>query len=355
MRQLFHRSSLVALAALAIGDLACNSSGSGPGDNGGAGGNVEGGGGPGGGGSPAAKAGSGGGGSSASGGSPGMGASGRGGSAGSAGGTGGSATGGAAGGTSGGASGSGTGGARDGGVPDGGADAARDTAPMASSCMPTFSFFVTSMQAMTQLSGSAKGFGGDLRFGAATGLEGADKICQTIATRVGAGDKTWKAFLSATAGGPNGAAVNAIDRVGAGPWFDCRGRSIAMNKAGLVAGNRPMGDMVAVNDLADETGQGIKRLGDSHDTLTGSTAKGLLDPMRATCADWTSTTAAGMPQIGHAWPRSANSGLNWIADHRVGGCLPGINLVSAGGPAAGDRTVGGGGGYGAFYCFALTM
>ena len=34
---------------------------------------------------------------------------------------------------------------------------------------------------MRELSGSQDGFGGDLRFGEATGLAGADKICTTIA------------------------------------------------------------------------------------------------------------------------------------------------------------------------------
>src|SRR4051812_38554586 len=47
-----------------------------------------------------------------------------------------------------------------------------------------FSFFVTSLRAMQRLSGSADGFGGDLRFGETgegAGLRGADQICTTIA------------------------------------------------------------------------------------------------------------------------------------------------------------------------------
>ncbi|MFY0580203.1 hypothetical protein ACN28S_43500 [Cystobacter fuscus] len=56
----------------------------------------------------------------------------------------------------------------------------------------TFSFFVTSIESMRQLSGSTNGFGGDLRYGEATGLEGADKLCRTIAeaSLPGAGRKT---------------------------------------------------------------------------------------------------------------------------------------------------------------------
>ena len=53
----------------------------------------------------------------------------------------------------------------------------------------------------------------------------------------GAGQKTWRAFLSATAG-PDGQPVNAIDRVGTGPWYDRLGRLVAMNKADLVRAAR---------------------------------------------------------------------------------------------------------------------
>ncbi|HTN89369.1 MAG TPA: hypothetical protein VL242_37090, partial [Sorangium sp.] len=87
-----------------------------------------------------------------------------------------------------------------------------------------FSFFVTSLVAMQDLSGSQDGFGGDFRFGETgpgAGLRGADKICATIAERSlpGAGGKTWRAFLSAVAG-EDGNQVNAIDRIGEGPWYD---------------------------------------------------------------------------------------------------------------------------------------
>ena len=45
------------------------------------------------------------------------------------------------------------------------------------------------------------------------GLEGADKMCQTLAAVAGAGAKTWKAYLSTQGAG----AVNARDRIGKGP------------------------------------------------------------------------------------------------------------------------------------------
>src|SRR5687768_16936783 len=54
------------------------------------------------------------------------------------------------------------------------------------------------------------------------GLAGADKHCQTLAAGVGQGSKTWRAYLSAkaAAGQP---AVNAKDRIGAGPWYNAKG------------------------------------------------------------------------------------------------------------------------------------
>src|SRR6185436_11463029 len=97
--------------------------------------------------------------------------------------------------------------------------------------LPKFSFFVTSLEALQRLSGSANGFGGDLRYGEANGLAGADKICTEIAesSMPGSGAKGWRAFLSAVSG-PDGKLVNAIDRIGEGSWYDRIGRSVAMDK-----------------------------------------------------------------------------------------------------------------------------
>jgi hypothetical protein len=210
-----------------------------------------------------------------------------------------------------------------------------------------FSFFVTSLDTMRLQSGSQDGFGGDLG-----GLEGADAICQTAATNVGFGHKTWRAFLSVTSG-PNGTPVNAIDRIGDGPWYDRNGRLIAMNKAGLLQ-TRPAGDAQAVNDLVDENGVPGTALGDTHDIMTASTAQGILAStnLNATCMDWTSasdTCCNETVQLGHSWP--AMSGQSWVVAHRMRGCAPGVNLIQNG-PGEGN-CVGCGGGWGGIYCFAL--
>ena len=65
---------------------------------------------------------------------------------------------------------------------------------------PNTTFFVTS---------AGPGKGADLG-----GLAGADAHCQQLAATVGAGGKTWHAYLSTNA---QGGAVNARDRIGKGP------------------------------------------------------------------------------------------------------------------------------------------
>ena len=213
---------------------------------------------------------------------------------------------------------------------------------------PPFSFFVTSLQGMRDLSGSEDGFGGDLG-----GLAGADSICQQLGTAAGAGNKTWRAFLSVTDGG-DGNPVHARDRIGTGPWYDKNGRLVAENLTGLLQ-QRPDGDAQIKDDLPDELGVPLTTYGDSHDVLTGSNSDGMLevDNPVSTCADWTSDVGPGSEnqvRCGHAWP--AGSGQHWIMAHRVRGCSPGVNLVQNG-SGTGD-CVGCGGGWGAIYCFALT-
>src|SRR3712207_181561 len=78
------------------------------------------------------------------------------------------------------------------------------------------SFFITSV---------GPGRGGDLG-----GLEGADKHCQSLAAKAGAGNKPWRAYLSTQApkfSDPN--VVHARDRIGSGPWYNAKGVLIARN------------------------------------------------------------------------------------------------------------------------------
>jgi hypothetical protein len=260
------------------------------------------------------------------------------------------------------------------------------------STLTKFSFFVTSYAALQKIAGNTKGLGGDLRHGetgAGAGLRGADKICTEIAesSMAGAGAKTWRAFLSATAD-QSGKQVNAIERIGSGPWYDRVGRLFANNLDELYY-DRPQNAAAAIkNDFPNETGttnQNPDKTGnvDNHDMLTGTNSQGKLYGATATCSDWTSTATSGSkPRVGHSWPTAANqcsttttlgatgaggsgggspgggmggmgSMCNWMSALDESGCAPGVNLIQNGGPGN-DGTVGSGGGYGGFYCFALT-
>jgi hypothetical protein len=205
-----------------------------------------------------------------------------------------------------------------------------------------FSFFVTSLEAVRRESGSMDGFGGDLG-----GLEGADEICTRIAesSMPGSGAKGWRAFLSTTT-------VNAITRIGTGPWYDRLGRVFAMDVEGLLM-ERPMADTLIINDLPNELGQPNRAgtgtgMDDNHDTITASNTMGEWDG-GSTCDDWTSAEGSDGPRIGHSWP--ANSGRHWIEAHTAPGCVPSVNLIQSG-AGSGDG-IGNGGGYGGWYCFAL--
>jgi hypothetical protein len=267
-----------------------------------------------------------------------------------------------------------------------------------------FSFFVTSFAAMQRLSGSQDGFGGDLRYGEADGLAGADKICREIAegSQPGAGKKTWRAFLSATRG-PDGQPIHAIDRIGKGPWYDRRGRLVAPTLADLMSTRPQNGDPTIADDLPNEDGvpnhapEGEPV--DNHDVLTGSDALGRLykNDWGVTCHDWTSSVGAdGRPRVGHSWPRgfgdfsgfgslfgdggfpgfgdggfpgfpgfgggdggapfdfASFDGENWASALDEAGCAAGASLVEMGPPNPNNPTVGSGGGYGAIYCFSTT-
>jgi hypothetical protein len=290
-----------------------------------------------------------------------------GGSAGSVGGAGGVSAGGTGGLTAGGAGGSPAGGA-------GGAVIVVDDK------RPLFSFFITSKAGILSFSenkNEAKdaadeeknlhlggGLGGDLG-----GLAGADKICSMLAQRSNPGDKkVWHAFLSASEkAGANGMPVNAIDRIGKGPWYNFKGALFAKDLKSLIPidsareGRPQGGDPALAIMFTDEYGVNVKLDSsvDNHDTLTGSDKNGKYDAANlgkyGTCNDWTSVSTdptVKPPMIGHSWPRAVDNGRHWISEHAAGGCGRGISYR----PQASNmtKTVGAGGGYGGFYCFAVT-
>ncbi len=246
-----------------------------------------------------------------------------------------------------------------------GPDAAIDADP---TTLPRFSFFVTSLRALQELSGNPMGFGGDLRFGETgpgAGLRGADKLCATIAERsmAGAGAKQWRAFLSVTDDG-TGVPAHAIERIGPGPWYDRNARLLAPDLASLMSLRPQNGDPTIKNDFPNEDGvlnhnPDLTGDVDNHDMLTGSNSQGRLESADRNCLDWTANAGneqlEGEPRVGHSWPRdNAPVPINgWISSLVESGCAPGVSLIEMGPPDPQSNTVGSGGGYGGFYCFAL--
>ncbi len=188
------------------------------------------------------------------------------------------------------------------------------------------SFFVTSVN---------PGKGGD--FG---GLAGADNYCKALATNVGAGGKSWHAFLSA-APAAGQSAVNARDRIGAGPWRNAKGDVIASNPTELFSTNK-LNKQTALT----EKGGVVAGRGDPvnmHDILTGSNADGTLaaaEGKDTTCGNWT-TSEGGSAIVGHHDRMGLNESApmkSWSSSHPTRGCsLPELKAT---------------GGAGLMYCFA---
>jgi hypothetical protein len=227
-----------------------------------------------------------------------------------------------------------------------------------------FSFFVTSLAGLRRLSGNMNGFGGDLRFGKADGIAGADEICRQLAEAAypGAGCKTWHAFLSSTKDA-SGNPVNAIERVGTGPWYDRQGRIVAMTKDDLLQPWPRGADPAIIYDLPNEFGvpnHNPDATGnvDNHNTVTGTGADGKVigTDWALTCHDWTTKVGTdGTPRIGFSWRGGAGafSGSAWYTGMiNEAGCGAYINLTDSFDTA--QRGIGSLGGYGGFYCLALT-
>jgi hypothetical protein len=188
-------------------------------------------------------------------------------------------------------------------------------------------FFVTS---------AGPGNGADLG-----GLEGADQHCQQLAEAVGAGGRTWRAYLSTQAAGGE-PAINARDRIGQGPWQNAEGVVIASS----------LEELHDTNNLNKDTGlteQGdvVNGRGDSpnkHDILTGSQPDGtaFAESEDRTCGNWTQSGADGAAMVGHhdrQGLRDDAPSRSWNSSHPSrGGC--------------GQEALRGTGGDGLFYCFA---
>lgn len=194
------------------------------------------------------------------------------------------------------------------------------------------SFFVTS---------AGPGKGGDLG-----GLAGADKHCQSLAASVGAGNRTWHAYLSTQANGfKDPSAQQARNRIGQGPWYNAKGVMIAKNVDELHSATNNLTKDTAL----DEKGRmvnGRTEKPNKHDIITGSRPDGTNFPPSPpfpdmTCGNWTKSGKDGSAMLGHhdrVGPNNDSWASSWLSAHPSLGCDP-ESLRKTGGD-------------GFFYCFA---
>lgn len=199
-------------------------------------------------------------------------------------------------------------------------------APDAQRTANPMTFFVTS---------AGSGNGADLG-----GLAGADRHCQSLAESVGAGGRTWRAYLSNSASG-GAQAINARDRIGRGPWRNAKGEVVAKSVDDLHGPANNLNKQTALT----EKGEVVSGRGDKpnrHDILTGSTPDGrAFAPDRdTTCGNWT-RSAEGSAIVGHhdrIGLRDDEPSRSWNSSHPSKGCS--------------QDALRGTGGDGLFYCFA---
>ena len=174
------------------------------------------------------------------------------------------------------------------------------------------------------------------------GLAGADRHCQNLAAAVGAGGRTWHAYLS-VAPAQNQPPVNARDRIGNGPWHNAKGALIARDVTDLHGDLHRDRNSINKEFALNEKGEPVKGRGDQpnqHDILTGSDSHGrvlLGSAAITTCNNWTSNSA-GNAMVGHH-DRSGGGNSSWNAAHSSRSCSQ-ADLVQTGGA-------------GLFYCFAI--
>ena len=181
------------------------------------------------------------------------------------------------------------------------------------------------------------------------GLAGADAECQRLASAVGAGGHTWRAYLS-TMGSMTEVAVNARDRIGNGPWHNANGVMIAASLADLHGDVERDRNLIYRETALTERGElvngRVRPEGESneHDILTGSDshgrayAAGLTNGgIDLTCRNWTYDGSDGNAVIGHH-DRLSGWNTSWNSAHTTNGCsVEDLNAT---------------GGAGRLYCFA---
>jgi hypothetical protein len=172
------------------------------------------------------------------------------------------------------------------------------------------------------------------------GLAGADAQCQKLAAAAGAGNRTWRAYLSSQPAAGSEQAVNARDRIGRGPWRNAKGVVIAQNVSELHGANN-----ITKETALTEKGEVVNGGGDTpnmHDILTGSQPDGtaIAGGVDTTCGNWTKS-GEGAAMVGHHDRKGLDDSVpakSWNSSHQSRGCSL--------------EALKGSGGDGRIYCFA---
>ena len=179
------------------------------------------------------------------------------------------------------------------------------------------------------------------------GLAGADQHCQALAKAVGAGNRTWRAYLSTQAAALNDPNfVNARDRIGTGPWHNAKGVMISRSVEDLHSPSNNVTKQTALDEKGNLV-NGRTEKPNKHDILTGSRPDGTAFGGGAlpdmTCGNWTKSGPDGAAMVGHhdrAGPIDSPWATSWNSSHpSVKGCS--------------QEVLRGTGGDGLFYCFAV--
>ena len=209
------------------------------------------------------------------------------------------------------------------------------------------------------------------------GITGADARCQQWAEAAGIRGKTWRAYLSATQGGPNNGPLHARHRIGQGPWYNSQGLTISqgaqtvdlLHERGIVSS-----EILTECRQPVVYNQQLPPIQRDHDILTGSNRFGYLrgwqdsdgdagsQPLQFiefevgigfTCTDWTDGGSGNFQGwVGHTdW--NPNQGEDTWNDAHATLDFSTTELYEGNRPACSQMGLQGTGGQGRIYCFAL--
>ncbi|MFY0540995.1 hypothetical protein [Nannocystis pusilla] len=263
---------------------------------------------------------------------------------------------------------------------DGSTAASTDDSTTTTGAVPgePFSFFVTSLKAMQELSGSQQGFGGDLRFGeegpapASAGPtrsapRSPRRACPAPAASRGGRSSAPAPTRTASRSTPSTASATAPGTTGSGVWSPparttCwpSGPSAPTRRSRTTCPTRTVSPITSpircrtLSTITTPSPAATSTVASRVPRRPASTGPPRWARATSTASPCSATPgrAAGRGRGPGPGPGDMD-GTHWIRSHGASGCAPGVNLIEMGPSPPGANTVGAGGGYGGIYCFSL--